>query len=216
MSDANRTHVSPLPNGRDGRFASRTQGGWLLGLLTAVVVLLAVGGDSLRSLLRYERAAIIQNGEVWRLLTGHLVHGSFSHMALNLAGMVLLAGLFPRHYSLRAWLVIAAASIAVIDVGFVWYEPQLEWYVGLSGVLHGALAGGAITWWRYESKGLAMAMSALLAAKLAWEQSNGALPFSGDMNVIVAAHLYGAIGGAIAGALIWCVSRGWPRGSRPL
>ena len=79
-------------------------------------------------------------------------------------------------------------------------EPQLEWYVGLSGVLHGALAAGAIGWWRHESKPLALALTAVLVGKLAWEQWQGALPLSGDMPVVVDAHLYGAIGGALAGA----------------
>jgi hypothetical protein len=34
--------------------------------------------------------------------------------------------------------------------------------------------------------------------KLAWEQLHGALPLAGEMPVIVDAHLYGAIGGAVA------------------
>jgi rhomboid family GlyGly-CTERM serine protease len=189
---------------------------WLLGLLVATVVLLSLGGESARVLLRYDRAAVADAGEYWRLLTGHLVHGSFTHMALNLAGLALLGGLFPRHYSLAGWLAIIVLSIATIDLGFVWNEPQLEWYVGLSGLLHGALAAGAIAWWRYESRGLALVLSLILIAKLTWEQTHGALPLSGDMNVIVDAHLYGAIGGAMAGALIWCGQHRWPWSARPL
>jgi rhomboid family GlyGly-CTERM serine protease len=149
-------------------------------------------------------------------VTGHLVHASVTHLALNLAGVGLLAALFPRHYSLSAWLLIAAASTAAIDVGFVCNEPQLMWYVGLSGVLHGALAAGAIAWWRFESKALALALSVVLVGKLAWEQLYGALPLSGDMNVIVDAHLYGAIGGGIAGLGMLFGQHGWPSGARPL
>ena len=43
-------------------------------------------------------------------------------------------------------------------------------------------------------------LSVVLVGKLAWEQWQGALPLSGDMPVVVDAHLYGAIGGALAGA----------------
>ncbi len=180
---------------------SSIQGAWLVGLLATVLVLVALTGDAGRELLRYERLAVL-HGEFWRLVTGHFVHGSGQHLLLNAVGLGLIAALFPREYSLRGWLLILASSIATIDLGFVFLEPQLEWYVGLSGVLHGALAAGAIGWWKHESRPLALALTAVLLGKLAWEQWHGALPLSGDMPVVVDAHLYGAIGGALAGALL--------------
>jgi rhomboid family GlyGly-CTERM serine protease len=175
---------------------------WLLGLLGALLVLSWVCDEPVRLALRYERTAVLA-GEYWRLLTGHFVHGSTAHLALNLAGLALVAVLFARDFSLGEWLLILLASIAAIDIGFVFYEPQLEWYVGFSGVLHGALAAGAIAWWRHESRHLALALSLIVVAKLAWEQWRGALPFSGDMSVIVDAHLYGALGGALAAGVLW-------------
>ena len=189
-----------------GRFRAPTavssiQGAWLVGLLAAVLVLLYFTGDDGRQLLRYERAAVLR-GEYWRLLTAHLVHGSGQHLVLNAVGLGLIAALFPREYSLRGWLLILAGSVVVIDLGFVFLEPQLEWYVGLSGVLHGALAAGAIGWWQHESRPLALALTLVLIGKLSWEQLHGALPLSGDMPVVVDAHLYGAIGGTLAGALL--------------
>ena len=181
---------------------------WLLGLLCVAVVLIALGGEPVRLVLRYERAAVLA-GEFWRLVTGHLVHSSAAHLVLNLAGLGLIAGLFPKDYSLGQWLLIAAASLVLIDLGFVFYEPQLQWYVGLSGVLHGLLAAGAVAWWRHESWPLALILSVIFLAKLAWEQVHGALPFSGDMVVIVAAHLYGAIGGALAALWICFRLQDW-------
>lgn len=191
-------------------------GWWLLGLLIAVLVLLSLicesgGGDSgrgehLRLLLRYQRESVLQ-GEYWRLLTGHLVHGSWLHLLLNCAGVGLIAALFPEHYSPRQWLLIGLVSLIAIDVGFVFWEPQLSWYVGLSGVLHGALAAGAIAWWRYESKRLALALSVIFVGKLLWEQWHGALPLSGGLAVVVDAHLYGALGGVIAGTILWMNTR---------
>jgi rhomboid family GlyGly-CTERM serine protease len=213
MSDANRTQGLVR---HQEHTATRTQGLWLLGLLFAIVVLSALGGDPARLLLRYDRPAILEAREYWRLLSGHFVHGSIGHMALNLAGAGLLAALFPRHYSLAAWSFVLALSVVAIDVGFVLYEPQLHWYVGLSGVLHGALAAGAIAWWRFESKPLALILTLILIGKLTWEQTQGALPLSGDMSVIVDAHLYGAMGGGIAGAAVWCGQHRWPWNARSL
>lgn len=187
---------------------SLRQASWLLGLLCVAVVLIALGGEPVRLALRYERAAVLA-GEFWRLVTGHLVHSSAAHLLLNLAGLGLIAGLFPKDYSLGQWLLIAAASLVFIDLGFVFYEPQLQWYVGLSGVLHGLLAAGAVAWWRHESWPLALILSVIFVAKLAWEQVHGALPFSGDMAVIVAAHLYGAIGGVLAALCICFRLQDW-------
>jgi rhomboid family GlyGly-CTERM serine protease len=179
---------------------------WLLGLLCALVVLLSLGGEKFRLALRYERAQVL-SGEYWRLLTAHLVHGSTQHLLLNLAGLGVIALLFARDYRPWQWVWIWVAGTLAIDVGFVWFQPQLQWYVGLSGVLHALLAAGAIAWWRHEPKPLALALSAILAGKLLWEQTHGALPFSGDMPVVVNAHLYGAIGGAVAGSFLWFFSR---------
>lgn len=182
---------------------------WLIGVLTSAVVLSAFSGSGARLVLRYERNAIL-NGQAWRLLTGHLVHGNAWHLTLNVAGMGLVALLFGRDYSPWQWLGILLASIAAIDIGFVFYEPQLEWYVGLSGVLHGAIAAGLMAWWHYENRVLTLSVALLLIFKLIWEQHRGALPFSGDMPVIVDAHLFGACGGLAGAALIWLIQRYWP------
>lgn len=184
---------------------------WLIGALSATVLLLAFSGDAARFALRYQRSAIL-NGEIWRLVTGHLVHGNGWHLGLNLAGTGLVALLFGRDYAPRQWLAILFASIAAIDSGFVFYEPQLEWYVGLSGVLHGAIAAGLVAWWHYENRGLTLSVALLLTLKLIWEQARGALPFSGDMPVIVDAHLLGACGGLTAAVVIRLAQRYWPRG----
>jgi rhomboid family GlyGly-CTERM serine protease len=191
------------------------QAGWLLGLLIAALVLLSWGGESWRLGLRYERDAVL-SGEYWRLVTGHLVHGSTQHLLLNGAGLGLIAALFPRDYSLRGWLLIGLLSIAFIGVGFVFYEPQLQWYVGFSGVLHGALAAGAIKWWRSESRALALTLTVFFVGKLLWEQLHGALPLSGDLPVVVDAHLYGALGGAVAAGILWLSEHYWSFGRRSL
>jgi membrane associated rhomboid family serine protease len=86
-----------------------------------------------------------------------------------------------------------------IDTGFLLLMPHLQWYVGLSGVLHGLLTAGAVAWWRLEDRRLTLVLWLILLTKLTWEQWHGALPLSGDLNVIVNAHLYGAIGGAMVG-----------------
>ena len=181
---------------------------WLLGLTAALLVLFALSGEGGRALLRYERSAVMA-GEWWRLASGHFVHGSHQHLLLNMAGLGVIGALFPRDYSAAAWLFVALSSLIAIDVGFVLWEPQLEWYVGFSGVLHGALAAGTVAWWRHEKPLLALILTVVLVGKLAWEQTLGALPLSGDLPVVVDAHLYGACGGWCAATLVWVRQRYW-------
>jgi rhomboid family GlyGly-CTERM serine protease len=187
----------------------------LLGLLIAILVALYLLGDAGRDALKYERAAIL-NGEYWRLISGHFVHGTAQHLLLNVAGLLLISALFPRDYSARGWLIVVSTSIFAIDVGFVFYEPQLHWYVGFSGVLHGALAAGAFAWWRTEPKPLSLGLGGVLLGKLVWEQWRGALPLSGDLPVVVDAHLYGAIGGALGASILWASRQRWFSGNRSL
>jgi rhomboid family GlyGly-CTERM serine protease len=191
----------------------RNRAWWLLGLVAATLVLLSLGGENWRLALRYERSAVLERAEWWRLVTAHFVQGTPLHLLLNGAGLGLIAALLARDYTARAWLLVLAFSIATIDAGLVFCEPQLPWYVGFSGVLHGAMAAGAIAWWRHETKALALTLTLVLVAKLGWEQWHGALPLSGDMPVVVNAHLYGAIGGALAAGVLWLGKRGWSRGS---
>ncbi|PZN30990.1 MAG: rhombosortase [Proteobacteria bacterium] len=184
--------------------------GWLLGLAAGGIVLVWLGGPALRSALAYQRQAVLA-GECWRLLTGHLVHGSATHLFLNLVGLGLCAHLFRDAYDARQWLSIAGTAALAMAAGFVLFEPQLAWYVGFSGILHGILAAGAVAWWQQRPRLLALALSVLVCAKLAWEQWRGALSLSGDMPVIVDAHLYGAAGGLAAALVIAWRRRGRSR-----
>ncbi|MFN8604464.1 MAG: rhombosortase [Candidatus Binatia bacterium] len=178
---------------------------WLTGLLAgAVLVALWAAGPAVTGVLRYERTAI-QDGQWWRLATGHLVHADGAHLAWNLAGAALVGWLFAGEYTWRAWCAIALASVAAIDAGFLVLQPGLEWYVGLSGVLHGCMAAGLAAWLARRRDPLVVAIAVVFAAKLAWEQWHGALPFTAgtlDVPVVVEAHGYGAIGGLAAAAAL--------------
>jgi rhomboid family GlyGly-CTERM serine protease len=88
----------------------------------------------------------------------------------------------------------------VIGLGLYWFHPELIWYVGLSGVLHGLFIYGAIREIRfYPFSGYVLVL--LLVGKLFWEFMNGPLPGSEEMtggNVVVDAHLYGAMAGFVS------------------
>jgi rhomboid family GlyGly-CTERM serine protease len=171
-----------------------------LALLTAclLLVLPVLGGERARLLLRYDRAALA-GGQWWRLLTAHVVHLDLRHALVNVLGLALLWALFVRDYLPRQWAVIVAASVAAIDAGLWLNHSTVLWYVGSSGALHGVMAAGVLARARRgEREGWLLGV--LLVAKLLYEQVWGALPFSGSDAVIVSAHLYGVLGGALGAA----------------
>jgi len=179
--------------------------------LTFIAVLLALGGDSVTELLRYH-ATEIKSGEIWRFITGNLVHLGWSHMLMNLLGLGLIWGLFWGCFSPWQWLIITVISGLAVSLGLFVLNPELIWYVGLSGVLHGLFVAGAVGGIRRGDRREAILLVAIVG-KLIWEQSYGALPGSADMAggpVVVDSHLYGAVGGAIAALLfkprLWCDS----------
>lgn len=170
--------------------------------LTILCVLILGFGDTATHWLRYERPAIL-DGEVWRLLTGHLEHLGWSHLLMNLAGLWLLWLLYGDSLSNLWWCVMLGATGLGISLGLLMLDPKLIWYVGLSGILHGVFSCGIICRLRAGARGEWL-MLALLVTKLIWEQANGSVPGSAEFAggpVIVDAHLFGAIIGAVFGLL---------------
>ncbi|MDE2220969.1 MAG: rhombosortase [Gammaproteobacteria bacterium] len=161
---------------------------------------LACGGPQLTVLLRYERTPIAQ-GEWWRLVTGHWVHLGPRHLLADGAGLVLLWILYARELRPAAWLLVLVCSTAAIDAGLWWGQPQIEWYAGVSGLLHGAWAAGAAAVALRGSR-VGWAMLAALAAKLAIERYAGSSLFTSGFPVVPAAHVDGALGALLAVAAL--------------
>ena len=111
-----------------------------LGLAVAAIAVFAAPGAS--TWLSADRSAI-GAGEVWRLWTGHLVHGSFSHLAWNVSALVALGFLFERDLGRVFWKLVAF-SCALIGVGSLVLQPALVTYIGLSGMLNSIWVGGAL------------------------------------------------------------------------
>lgn len=185
---------------RNTAFLGINRGGLAVvaGLLLAGLIILLFG-DEARILLRYDRAGIAE-GEWWRLASGHLAHLGMSHGVMNLLALAVLGGLFGDLLSAKDWVLGCVVSAAVISLGLWWLEPQVRWYVGLSGVLHGLIVLGAIALW-LNGERIGVGLLVGVAAKLGWEQFMGPLPFTeaaAGGPVLVASHLYGAGGGLLA------------------
>jgi len=187
------------------RFGSPAAQRWAL-LIACVVLLglLQLAMPETGAWLRYQRSQVY-DGEIWRLFAAHLVHLGWRHWALNSAGLALVFALYWRWLSWGRFLIWVGASMLGVGVGLWVFSPQVLWYVGLSGVLHGLLVAGAVFELHAGRRDGALIL-VLVALKLGWEQIQGALPgaeLATGGPVVVDAHLYGALAG-LAAALAQC------------
>lgn len=171
--------------------------------MVAASVSAEFGGNASRNLLRFERTAMA-DGEPWRLVTGHFVHLGAAHMLMNAGALLLVWLLVGQSLTAAGWLVVIAVCLIAIDLGFWWFDPQLTWYVGLSGLLHGMLLAGLVARYRVAAAE-SLALGCLVVAKIIYEQVAGPLPgseLSAGGPVVVDAHFYGALAGVAVGLLL--------------
>lgn len=176
--------------------------------LAAVVGALSLGlqwaGTPMTLALQFQRQAVL-DGQWWRLLSGHLVHLGWGHALLNVAALWLVVWLFGRERSPRELGLLLLAPLLAVDAGLWFLMPGLQWYVGLSGILHGLLAGLLFVQVAGGSRRF-LWLIVLVSVKIGWETLFGPLPFMAGAAggaVIVQAHAFGALGGVAAGLLLW-------------
>lgn len=179
---------------------------WVAVLGTGLMLVLQGLGEDVTLLLRYENT-MAHTGEWWRLFSGHFIHLGWVHLMFNLAGLWVLTFIFHQGMS-PIMLLVSTLLLAVgTSLGLLVYSPDVAWYVGLSGVLHGFVVMGALAGCR-STPWSSIALLFGVTAKLIWEQ------FFVDVNVLEAtiggkviydAHLYGAVTGIII-AIIYSVS----------
>lgn len=188
-------------------------GRWRLPLFL-VVLLVALQVAGLRSVLEYRRAAIL-DGQVWRVLTGNLAHLGWAHLARDLAGLLLIWALLSRCLDELEWLIVMLCAAAAVGLGLLAFSPSVGWYVGISGVLFGVFAAGALTE-RHTRPVYAGLLLVTMGGLIAWQWVAGALPdetIALGGGVVPQAHLYGVAGGAVAVLLrekrrAWLARRG--------
>ena len=164
-------------------------------------------------LFEYDRGALAA-GDLWRGLTGHLVHYSGSHLAWNLLGFGVL-GLLCESADRTRFGVAVGASALLIPLGLQ-LAPELSAYRGLSGVtsaLFGLLAVDVVRgqWARGErgAAALTTALATAFVAKLAHTWSGGdPLLVTGFDTTVEPVPLAHAIGLAVGVGTGFCKKEG--------
>lgn len=170
----------------------------------AWAALVAERPAELRVLLGDRDSARVAAGEVWRLLTGPLVHASGVHLLVNVVALLALGHLLEPRLGARRWLTVFV--LGAVGGGLV---SQLSGVVRTDGASGGAYAllGATIAWGRWgagldadERLRWVRGLGGFAALNVLWSLV--------DPRLDAAAH----VGGLGIGA--WSVWR-WARSDRP-
>ena len=104
--------ISRISSRISARITAVSPGFLTVAMAVALMALLQMLPPAWHGVLRYERGAVL-DGELWRLLTAHLIHLGLAHWALNAAGLVLCALLANRVDApgLPGWLLLPASEV---------------------------------------------------------------------------------------------------------
>lgn len=182
---------------------------WFSLALTCLMLVFSCLSPWVFDALSLDRTAVTQ-GQIWRLLTGNLVHFGWAHTAMNLAAFLLCSFGLLAHYSLRRFGSLLVLCCLAVGLGIYFLNPEYETYAGLSGAIHGLIVAGLMHS-RLHPLWLRALGLIILVAKLVEEQSPHyqATDLQNLIPVPVAAdaHLYGAIAGLVFVGIDWGVQK---------
>lgn len=158
----------------------------------------------------------LEDGQLWRLITGHYVHFTVYHALMNAVGVVLVCVVLLYRQSLLFFCGINVALPVMISAGLWFFYDNIEQYRGYSAVIYGLMAAGLILEWRNHKEMYSLALL-LLVAKIIYEQ----LPnydvdyLTAEIGVPVAieAHLLGFCGGVLCAAVVLALRHGGHKAS---
>lgn len=179
---------------------------WLVaGLLAIFVTLLGLLHAKVNPVLQYDHELFVRY-EYWRLLTAHFVHLNMNHAAMNLAAGLLILFMFAEFVAARLWVYLTVFLSISISFGLYFFDKNIHYYVGFSGVLYGLWIFGALV--SVRQMPWVCGVICLVLSYTVYEQQAAGFDAGyllGWINgqVIVNAHLYGFIGGIFGAAIYW-------------
>lgn len=152
--------------------------------------------------LEYHREAVAA-GELWRLVTGQLVHWSTPMLAADV-GVILLAGFLLARRSRRLLVLCIPVSVAAVGVAVHSLAPELIRYRGSSGIASALVIVCALDLAHSpDTRRTGIAVAGLFGAKAGFEAATGVSISSSTLppGVVVASIAH--VAGAASGAVVW-------------
>ncbi len=93
------------------------------------------------SIMEFNRDLIME-GEIWRLVTGHLIHWSPAHFYLDSMVFIFQGITFEKKIGSRYWLILLLSAL-FISIALLLLRQDLFYYRGVSGIINTQLVLGA-------------------------------------------------------------------------
>lgn len=200
----NTTNSSTSPSTDDFSTQQFFSEWWFSLLVLAVIFLLSAYGEAATQTLSLKRD-MINGGEWWRIISSQFVHLSVNHTLLNATGYIILCFGFRKEVSATQEMITLFIAMAGVGFGIYWFNPEIAWYVGLSGAIYGLLVSNAMIGAK-KTPYLSAFFLFFVVSKIIYEQFF-ALPDRTTEAIIggevaIDSHLYGALSGILPG-LFW-------------
>jgi rhomboid family GlyGly-CTERM serine protease len=151
--------------------------------------------ETFLSFFRYD-VIQINNGQWWRLITANFCHSNWNHWGMNIMALWFMDIFYRSLISLplRAWLLFFSL---IMNVFLLHFLIDIDYYVGLSGALHGYLVGAALFSFLKEqwlNRVILVFVTLKLFAENMWSINTETEKWI-NANVIEEAHYLGALSG---------------------
>jgi rhomboid family GlyGly-CTERM serine protease len=177
---------------------------WRTGLLVIIAAALYIFAGPAPETLVYSRTDIA-SGEWWRLITAHWVHSDSQHALWDVSALAILGIYSERYLGKRLFIYLFSASL-LISLSIWTFLPWLEYYCGLSGILHTLLITGMMANWHDQQDPVFLLIIGLATLKTVIEVYSGIAIFSNTTwPSLPLAHLYGLIQGGFI--ITWTLRR---------
>lgn len=169
---------------------------WRTLLLSGFASLLFILFGAAPETLVYSRETI-QQGEWWRLITGHWVHSDSGHALWDISALLLLGWFYETH-TRQSLLRLLVPSSLFISAAIWFLLPELDYYCGLSGILHSLLVITFYQHWRQHQQIEYLAVIVFTVIKIVIEMNLSTALFTNTAwPALPESHLYGVIFAAI-------------------
>lgn len=123
--------------------------------------------------------------DIWRYVTGHFAHWSWSHWAMNLVGTSVYLYLFQPNLRCKEQWLAGATLLLILDLYLITLYP-LDFYLGFSGILYGLYLYTAIAYWSTNRWLHSLVIGFIFVRTLPWLP----LPVESEIGIAVAKDVH--------------------------
>ena len=180
-----------------------------IALAIVLLPMLMIWVLDLNQRMSYQRA-LVDEGSYPLLISGNFAHLGTAHWFLNACAWLLIWLYARSTVSLFLWITATLLLSTTIGLGLYTFDPHVDWYVGLSGVLHGLMLITVYQLHQNHFNDIGVYLVGFgLFIKIIGEHLNGPSPGTAQLAggpVVIEAHLYGIIGGLMIVSCIFFTS----------